>query len=94
MTTIRYQVLLTEGSDYVFASIPDLQCDAMADTPAAALAAVESLAGRTLRQFDGGRVGPPAPSRLSLGRVELPAPVLVRAQRARVTPLMGGDGHA
>ncbi len=75
MTRLEYQVLLTHGRGYVVASIPDLECDAMADTPAAALAAVEQLAGQALRQFEGASVKPPTPSRLSLARVELCADV-------------------
>ena len=74
MRTLAYQVLISQGSGYVLASVPDLRCEAVGATPASALAAVHRLAARKLRDYEGKLDGPPAPTTLSLARVELPLP--------------------
>lgn len=81
MRTLQYQVLFTEGSGYVLASVADLRCEAVGATRAAALARVERLAARALLQYQDADVSPPWPARLSLGRIELPAPTRRRPRR-------------
>jgi hypothetical protein len=72
MSVREYPVLLTEGRDYVLASVCDLGCEALGSSPELAVAAVERLAGRVLRRYEDAQLEPPPPSRLSLGRIELP----------------------
>jgi hypothetical protein len=72
--TLAYQVLISQGSGYVLASVPDLRCEAVGATPALALAAVRKLAARRLYEYDGKPDVPPAPSMHSLARIELPLP--------------------
>jgi hypothetical protein len=75
MRTLRYQVLISEGHGYVHASIPDLCCEAVGATPAAALAVLQRRAARALSSYeDHPDVPPPTPVRLSLTQIELPAP--------------------
>ena len=74
MRTLAYQVLISQGSGYVLASVPDLRCEAVGATPASALAAVQKLAARTLREYEGKPDAPPLPVTLTLARIELPLP--------------------
>jgi hypothetical protein len=72
--TLEYQVLLTEAEHCILASVPDLRCEAIGYSPAEALATVRHLAIQKLKQFEGTAHRPPPSARLSLERIELPAP--------------------
>jgi hypothetical protein len=74
MSTVRYQVLVISHGPHSIASIPDLGCEAVGISEAAAVVAVREKALRRLRSYDGGVVDPPRPSRLTLAPIELPAP--------------------
>jgi hypothetical protein len=63
--TIDFQVVLVEGHGYVFASIPDLECDAVASV------ILERLAARALEHHADTDALPPV-SRLSLASLCLP----------------------
>jgi hypothetical protein len=72
--TLRYQVLVTEGPSFIMASIPDLRCEAFGASPADAITEVREMARGKLERYEGSTIDPPAPQRLTLTRVELPAP--------------------
>jgi hypothetical protein len=92
MRRLEYQVLFTEGSDYVLASVPDLRCEAVGPNRETALAAVERLAMRALWRYENTSGGLPQTMTLSLGRIEL-APPPAPARRPGHIRLAQRAGH-
>jgi hypothetical protein len=74
MATLKYQVLVIEKGNHILASVPDLRCEAVGASPTDAIATVHRMAVRTLQGYEGRTVVPPEPARLTLDRIELPAP--------------------
>ncbi len=87
MKTVQYQVLVVNQGGFSFASVPDLECEAVGASPDQAIVAVREQALRRLRGYDGSAVDPPGPSRLTLARIALPAP---RPADAREEVAAGG----
>jgi hypothetical protein len=71
MITLKYQVVITETTNAVWASVPDLLCLVYGACAADALVAVTRRAAETLQAQN----PPPVPARLSLAEIELPAPL-------------------
>ncbi len=81
MKPIQYQVLVIEQGVHSFASIPDLDCEAVGHSPDQAIAAVREDALRRLQRYDDSAFAPPKPSSLTIARIELPAPVTRQCRR-------------
>ena len=91
MSTLHYQVLVTnkvteKGWSYYTASIPDLKCEAVGPTPTDAVEAARARALSSLQSYERAAAAPPAPSRLTLAGIDLPAPKRRRAGHLRVVP--------
>jgi hypothetical protein len=72
--TLQYQVLVVNQGGFSFASVPDLECEAVGASPSQAIMAVREQALRRLDGYRGSAVAPPGPSRLTLAQIALPAP--------------------
>jgi hypothetical protein len=93
MKSIRYQVLVVQRETVYFASVPDLVgCEALEASEAEAIAVVRGLAARQLACCEG-KCGPPPPSRLKLGLIELPAPTRHEDQPAQRQPAYDPDAR-
>jgi predicted RNase H-like HicB family nuclease len=84
MTSLHYQVLVTQRGDYYLASVPDLKCEALGASPTDAVKAVRERALSVLEEFQEATFAPPQPRQLILAEIDLPAPRTHRARHLRL----------
>jgi hypothetical protein len=73
-TVCDYPVVIQEHSDFVFAFVPDLSCDAVGVDADDAVNNVRRVASRRLREFGDSDMPLPEPSDISVENIELQAP--------------------